>query len=138
MEFIVLLVDAEGPLTGSPRDHLRQNETWDLSAAPDDALHLMVQTMEAWIVADTDALAAFYGQAFAPAKLPRAQNLETVPKADIIKALRDASARSFKGPYHKIRHAAALLGKIAPAEAQRRCPSCAKLFDYLQSAIGRP
>jgi hypothetical protein len=37
MEFIVLLVDAEGPLTGSPRDHLRQNETWDLSAAPDDA-----------------------------------------------------------------------------------------------------
>jgi hypothetical protein len=68
MEFIVLLVDAEGPLTGSPRDHLRQNETWDLSAAPDDALHLMVQTMEAWIVAHTNALAAFYGQAAARGK----------------------------------------------------------------------
>lgn len=47
-----LLIDAEGPVTTSPCAHLRSRDGWDLSGVADDLVHLMIQTMETWIVAD--------------------------------------------------------------------------------------
>lgn len=62
---VVLLVDAEGPVTTtSPASHLRARDDWDLEGADVDKIHMMVQTMEAWIVADSDALNRYYGQNF--------------------------------------------------------------------------
>ena len=48
---IVLLVDAEGSVETSARERLKFRDGWDLSFAADDKVHLMVQTMETWIVA---------------------------------------------------------------------------------------
>ena len=58
----VLLVDAEEPVSQSPRRHLQDRDRWDLSSIGEDTVHLMVQTMEAWIVADSEALKDYYGQ----------------------------------------------------------------------------
>ena len=56
----------------------------------EDSVHLMVQTMEAWIVADPDALAAYYGQGFRASALPSRPNLEEEDKDDILSALQRA------------------------------------------------
>lgn len=47
----ILLVDAEGPVNQSARDHLQDRDGWNLRFIEEYTVHLMVQTMEAWIVA---------------------------------------------------------------------------------------
>lgn len=62
--FNVLLVDAEGPVVQSPRVHLQQRDGWQIQGVSDEQCHLMVQIMESWLLADRDALRAFYGAGF--------------------------------------------------------------------------
>ena len=132
----VLLVDAERPVNQSARDHLRSGEdNWSLDFASEDAFHLMVQTMEAWIVADPETLASYYGQDFRTQDLPRAPNLETVSKADLARGLEKATERTRKGRYHKIEHASDLLKRIDASKAKNRCPHCKRLFEKLGQII---
>ena len=70
MTVVALLVDAEGPVTTAPRVHLEGREGWHLGDVSDEVVHLMIQSMEAWIVADRDALGAYYGQGFQANQLP--------------------------------------------------------------------
>ena len=127
----VLLVDAEGPVSQSPRLHLRNQDKWNLSFAPEETIHLMVQTMEAWIVADSAALSSYYEQGFRANKLPKATDLETVPKRDVEHSLRDATKDTQKGRYHKIRHASDLLKRIDAERVRGRCRHCQRLFDEI-------
>ncbi len=135
-DLVVLLVDAEAPLQHPPRDHLRHRDGWDLRFAEEDAIHLMVQTMEAWIVADPEALATYYGEGFLRNSLPDALDLESVPKVQIERSLKAATTRTRKGAYHKVRHATELLTKIDPTRVQHRCPGCSRLLDYLGKELG--
>lgn len=102
---MVLLVDAEGPLKDVPLAHLCRRDSWNMDSADERAVHLMVETMEAWIVADDDALVAYYGQGFHQNSLPGSNNLESVPKRNIEQSLKAATRNTTKGEYHKIRHA---------------------------------
>ena len=129
----VLLVDAEGPVNQSPRRHLRDRDRWNLSFTREDTVHLMVQTMEAWIVADSAALSRYYGQGFRANEL--AANLETVPKADVERSLREATKGTQKGRYHKIRHASDLLKLIDVESVKARCDHCQRLFDNLGQIV---
>lgn len=131
----VLLVDAEGPVQRPCREHLHRRDGWDMAFAEDDAVHLMVQTMETWIVADSAALAAYYGRGFGENALPNRANLETEPKAAIERALNRATERSKKGRYHKIRHASELLQRIDAERVQERCLHCRRLFDVVGRKI---
>ena len=137
-EIVILLVDAEGPVTAStPVEHLqaRPGEGWDLAAVPEERIHLMVQTMETWIVADREALESYYGRYFEGNALPGTADLETVARNAVADALTQATRRTQKGRYHKVRHAADLLARIDPARARARCRHCARLFDALDAAI---
>jgi hypothetical protein len=129
--FNVLLVDSEGPVSRPPSTHLKQRDGWNLAGASEESIHLMIQVMETWIIADPDAVATYYDQHFIEKALPRAANLEGVEKERIYKALKHATAKTQKGEYHEIDHAAALLEKIDPAKVRRRCPSCDRLFIIL-------
>lgn len=131
----VLLVDAEGPVNQPCREHLRQRDKWDLGFAEEDAVHLMVQTMETWIVADPAGLAAYYGRGFIQNALSNRTNLEEEPRADIERALNRATDRAGKGRYHKIRHASELLQRIDAERVQERCPHCRRLFDVVGRMI---
>ena len=95
----VLLVDAEGPVkVNQPsRDHLQGRDKWDLGFVEEDGVHLMVQAMEAWIVADSKALAEYYGQGFVERQLPKAANIELVSKPDLIHRLGEATKSTQKG-----------------------------------------
>ena len=132
---LVLLVDAEGPVEREPRAHLQFRDGWDLTAADADSVYLMVQTMEAWIVADSEALRSYYGQGFNAAALPRAADLEVVDKQDVQRSLHQATERTRKGRYHKIRHASDLLQRIDAETVKAGCRHCRRLFDELGRMI---
>jgi hypothetical protein len=92
----VLLVDAEAPVTAtSPWDHVkaRPGDGWDKpGAATDDHLHLMVQCMESWFLADRDAMRRFFGQGFQESALPPATaKTEDVSKNDLYAKLEQAT-----------------------------------------------
>ena len=133
----MLLVDSEGPVADprSPRTHLKERDGWDLPAISERSIHLMIQTMEAWIIADADAVARYYGQYFLKKALPAAQHLERLDKVRIQNALKRATAKTQKKEYCKIRDAAALLRAIDLGILRRRCPSCERLFATVREAI---
>lgn len=141
----VLLVDSESPIaneTGDPvrdaRDrvaHLTERDGWDLSTTSAERVHLMVQCMEAWIVADADVLAQYYGQGFARNVLPVRENLEDEPKLDMHHKLAGATRRTQKGEYGKIRHASQLLQRIDAKKVAQRCPRFAKFTGWLTESI---
>lgn len=81
--FNLLLVDAEAPVTSAPWKHLERHG----ENAPDEQCHLMVQMMEAWFVADCDALANFYGSGFRAGALPTGRNVELIEKDRLESAL---------------------------------------------------
>jgi hypothetical protein len=132
---VALLVDAEAPVAAPYRAHLMMRDGWDLGEVSDDLVHLMIETMEAWIVADPAALSAYYGQRFNTNPLPRAANLEAVPKARLSSALQRATQATQKGSYHKIGHASDLLRRIDRLKVQQRCPGCARVFRVLGDMI---
>ena len=122
----LLLVDSEGPVLAGveARSYLATEAKWR-PAGPvrPEQVHLMVQAMEAWFVADRQALAAFYGQGFAASSLPANSNPEEIPKADLERGLAAATRHANpKGPYHKTRHGFDLLANLDPL-AVARCPN---------------
>lgn len=134
-DVVVLLVDAEAPLRNGQLAHLHQRDGWATDFADECNVHLMVQTMEAWIVADVDALATYYGQGFRRSALPEATNLEAVPRRDIDRALHAATRRTTKGTYHEIRHASTLLARVSQHQVRQRCEGCGRLLDYLAQTL---
>lgn len=131
----VLLVDAESSVSQLPRDHLQGRDRWDLGFAEEDWVHLMVQAMEAWIVADPVALAEYYGQGFVERQLPRSANLEIVQKAGLMRGLDRATRATSKGRYHKGRHASDLLKRVDAGKARERCAHCERLFETLDRIV---
>ncbi len=97
----------------------------------------MIQTMEAWIVADERALADYYGDGFDEDALSGQEDLETVAKGSIANALRRATENTTAGRYRKIGHASDLLRRIDPEAVRRRCPACRRLFETLAEEIER-
>lgn len=128
---VLLLVDSEGPVDCSPREHLDHSDNWKLSGVADEQVHLMVQTMEAWLVADPDALERFYGKGFTRGILPKTQIVENIPKDDLEPALKRATRDTAKGEYHKTRHAFAILAQLDVNTVRQRAPH----FDRLVRTI---
>lgn len=134
---VFLLVDADRPVQGTPREHLSAGETrWNLAFADDEQCHLMAEVMESWFLADHGALQEFYSQEFATGQLPKRVNVEDVPKADVFVALDLATRKTKKGRYHKIQHGPFILERLDPEKVRTRAPHCDALFKALQEAIG--
>jgi len=133
-EIIILLVDSEGPVTAAtPTQHLqaRPNDQWDLTGVAENVIHLMIQCMETWIIADPEALAKYFGRHFNSSALPRRHNLEEIPGPEVTRALARATQRTTKREYRKIRDASALLRLIEPHKVRRRGASCERMFNEL-------
>lgn len=135
----LLLIDAEAPVheSDSTWAHLKKREQWQRPVkASDDQCHLMVQTMEAWFIADREALQCYYGKEFNAKALSRNLNVEEISKNQLEQSLIAVTRLTSKGEYHKINHGAELLKIIDPAKIQkasRHCKSLLKrLIDHLE------
>ena len=128
----MLLIDSEGPVgAGSAWDHVRRREGdgWERpNGARDEDLHLMVECMEAWIVADVNTLRRKYGQRLNEAALPGRSDVEQVPKRDLFAALARASGA---GEYSKGKQAFELLEGVDPVVLRARCPWAERFFAEL-------
>ena len=135
--FNVLLVDSEGPVRGhlSPREHLREHDQWDVGSFNDDQAHLMVQTMEAWLIADHDALEHYYGQGFRRTRLPATDDVERVDRRTLQRSLKAATRDTARGEYHKTHHAWRLLQRVDVGLVGQRARHCNRLFETLTSRI---
>lgn len=131
--FIVLLVDSEDPVDKkqTPWQHLKNRDDWDSLETDDAQCHLMVQTMEAWFVADIDALRQYYGQRFQENAIPKNPNVEEIEKARLESSLQAATRHTSKGQYHKTRHAAQLLERLDIAKVRKASRYCDRLFTTL-------
>ncbi len=143
---LVLLVDSEDPIDPEKKNaedanaqarvqHLTNRDHWDLSGTEPKQVHLMVQCMEAWIVADPDAMAEYYGKRFHVKTLPNRQNLEEEPKSDLYDKLKKATENTQKGAYAKIKHASKLLKRIDPAKVGRKCSRFVTFTTWLTKQI---
>lgn len=133
----ILLVDAEAPVSQTPWLHLKQRDNWDFLGCKDDQCHLMVQTMEAWLLADPDALATFYGQGFNANALPKNRDVEKIDKPALTKSLSNAIRQTNKPEYHKIQHGAKLLGLISPAKVRQASKHCDLMFTTITSQMNK-
>ena len=138
-EFIVLLVDSEDPIAAgsSPWQHLKARDSWNQpSDATDDQVHLMVQCMEAWFLADKDCLVAYYGNDFNQNALPARQDIENIAKNDVLNGLKNATRSGVsKGEYGKGQHSFDILAQIDPDKVVAASPHAKRLVDTLKAKI---
>lgn len=137
----ILLVDSEELVTAgvTPWEHVRkrQGDGWACPAgATDDQCHFMAQAMESWLVADSDALASYYGQGFLRNALPKHAKIEEVGKETVLNALVNATRHTItKGSYHKTRHGFDLLALVDTRKVRDAAPYCDRLFTVLAREI---
>jgi len=145
--FNILLVDSESPVceTDTPWEHLRkrkEDQPWILDSVDldKDCCHLMVQTMEAWFIADIDALREFYGEEFREEGIEREmqkyQSVEQVSKATLDVCMRAATRNASKGKYKKAIHAPEILKLLNVAKVRQASPNCDRIFTTLAKIMG--
>ncbi len=144
---VILLVDSEGPVEGydvSPWDYLgqRAEDKWQKpKTAEDDQAHLMVQCMEAWFMADREAVVKYFDKGLEIDDLPGPVNgdIERIPRAKIAAALDKAARRVHKARgtkrqgYDKVEDGFSLLEAIEP----RNVCQTSKRAEQLRLALER-
>ncbi|MGI9256993.1 MAG: DUF4276 family protein [Salinispira sp.] len=140
----LLLVDSEGAVKDihqkgdvrqwKPWDHLFHRDNWERpDQAVDSNCHLMVQSMESWFIADRLALKDFFKRDFKENKLPdEANQIETLDRKELLKALENATAGCQKGTYHKGKHSFKLLASINPQKIASASPWAKRLVSTLK------
>lgn len=141
----MLLVDSEAPVPKTaqagadasrwqPWLHLAQRDGWAQPAGSEDwQCHLMVQCMEAWLVADRATLKLFFGQGYRASALPKpGRALEWVDKQDLFAALGKTTAQCQKRAYSKGAHSFELLARLDPGNVVTALPWAARLVDTLK------
>lgn len=130
----LLLVDSESAVRAAdPWSHLQQEDGWEQpKGAGANSVHLMVQVMESWFLADKSALAAYFGQRFRRNVLPQGAEIEDIPKRDVIRGIQAASRQTNK-PYDKGRDSFAILRRLDVSLVAAACPHAERLLDTLQS-----
>lgn len=133
----LLLVDSEAPVTAPPWRHLGDRDGWTRPPqATDEHVHLMVQCMETWFLADKARLAEYFGQGFAENALPANPNLEDVAKDALLDGLKNATRYTKKQKvYDKGAHSFELLGLIDPAKVTAASPHAKRLMETLTQRV---
>ncbi len=136
-DFNVLLVDSESAVSKkhTPRQHLHQQDGWQMSEITDEQCHLMVQMMEAWLIADVATLKQFYGQGFKANSIPKNRDVENIPKQRLEAALKTATKNTTKGEYHKTQHGPKILARLSVSKVRNAAPHCDRLFKTLAQEL---
>lgn len=135
-EYCLLLVDSEAPVNSPSvwqHVYLREEDKWSKpDQATDGHLHFMVECMEAWFMADKQALANYYGQDFNQNALPNNTNIEDISKKTLEDTLKKATRDVSKGKYDKGRHSFEILSKIDAQKVIAKSPYAERLRDTLK------
>lgn len=131
----LLLVDSEGSVASgsSAVSHLRRRDQWQLDAAHEPDVHLMVQLMESWFLADKSVLQSVFGSGFNATKLPgMATDIEPTPKRDVIDGIDAATRNSKRGKYRKGRDSHEVLSRLDTEKVAAASPHANRFFERLR------
>ena len=131
----LLLVDAEAPVKAdhSVWQHLHAHDGWRKPvAASEDDVFLMVPIMEAWFLADRDALRRYFGPRFVENAFEHWTELECVPNAVVLDALGRATS-GCPNRYSKGKVSFELLAHVSPNRVEAACPHAKALLDRLRT-----
>lgn len=134
----LLLVDSEAPLNSEHTlwEHLanREGDGWKKpDGATEEHLFLMVELMETWFLADRELLKQFFQPGFIEKHIPKRDDIEAIPKLDVIRALDAATAQCPRGKeYTKGKLSFEVLSKISPQKVESLCPHAARLLNFLR------
>lgn len=130
----LLLVDSENKVKKSHSvwEHLQTYDGWTKpSGTGDEHAFLMVQAMDSWLLADRAALQKYFGRGFRDKAIKQWSELEEIPKATVIEALRNATANCSK-PYAKGKVSFELLQRVDPSHVEAKCPHFKALLTRLR------
>ena len=131
----LLLVDSEDPFPPnmSKWDFLKKRDQWEKPVqACEKQVYLMIQAMEAWLLADRIALQKYYGNGFKVDALPSEKNpAESLNKKTMYEALEKTTLFTTKKSYSKGGHSFQLIGLVDPQKVMDACPSAKQLIEYL-------
>lgn len=88
--------------------------------------------MESWFIADRDALKRYFGGGFRESALPAEEQIERVPKADMLRGLDEAARQTAKRGYRKGELSFELLGRIDPKKVRGASPWAERFLEHLQ------
>lgn len=129
----ILLKDSEKEMPERPSDLCKQ---YGIDAVFEQDVFWMVQLMEAWFLADPDALTDYYGEkGFSAKVVGRTADVESIPKSQVLDRLRRATKDTTKGEYHKVNHAPFLLERVNPNLVRQRAQHCRKLFEAVEARL---
>jgi hypothetical protein len=129
----ILLKDSEQAMPADPR---QLGKSHGIDPAFVDRVFWMVELMEAWFLADRDALAGYYGDGFLPNVIGDTANVEKIPKAEVLERLRRATMKTSKGEYDKVAHAPFLLERLNSSRVRERAEHCRLLFGAVAAKLG--
>lgn len=143
----VLLVDSEG-LVNDPnqrRAYLKkqgmhgQNYAQQLDKIDEKYCHLMVQEMEAWFIADEDALKEVFGNNFVQNKIPKTNDVEIYTKDDVAQFMHDATTgkyiangQNFNKSETKLKYSGRILAHLDPQKVYAKSVHFQKLQQALE------
>lgn len=133
-ELPLLLLDSEDAV--AERDtawqHLKKRDQMDRPKGSEDHhVYLMVQVMETWLLADPEALQAYFGSKFKANKIPAWSDLEAQPKQNVLDVLGKATAECEEKRYAKGKVSFEVLACIHPHKVKEKCPHAKQLLDFL-------
>ena len=143
-----LLVDSEGYVAnyvnmkddGDIRiNYLKRREDWSFDKIDPKNVHLMIQCMETWFLADVEALKRVYKKDFNDRAIPNCKNLEKLSKQSIEEALTKFTKNTKKGNYYKgsgkINDATIILSELRIEKIAQSCPRFNAFLCWLEDTI---
>ena len=96
----------------------------------------MVQCMEAWFLADRQAMAKFFESGFRDSALSRNPEIEAIPKDDLLDSLAAATRGCPRGKrYTKGKRSFELLCRLDAGKLKQQLPHFASLCDVLEAKL---
>jgi hypothetical protein len=131
----ILLVDSESAMLASTKwAHLnkRIGDIWDKPEnATENHVFLMVECMEAWFMADKEAIKDYFNIA----ALPAHSNIEAISKHDLMKRLELASKQKRGIGYSKGNDSFKILALINPYKVMDASPKAKELIEHLMRVL---
>jgi hypothetical protein len=89
--------------------------------------------MESWFLADRQVLLAVYGGQLHAGALPGNPSIEQIPKADVLRGLKEATRDTQRGSYRKGEQSFRLLEQLDPGLVEKAGPYARRFLDALRA-----